>query len=187
MPDKARTLLWVLSTPLLLALLLPQGRALSQEIERVLVTNFPELQKVEGRVSVEGTVRHGSARHFTEDTVTPAKPTETRRLTPGGTLDTDGFTSMVLGLGGQFKTAFPPSGTIGAILLPDEEAIVRAFNEEGKLEFAQEIKTLVTPGPARTFASDPAKLTIGFPRYRIYYYNTTERPVGVDLYVYLTN
>ena len=36
-------------------------------------------------------------------------------------------------------------------------------------------------------ASSKPKLTIGFPRYRIYYYNTTERPVGVDLYVYLTN
>jgi len=187
MSSRVRTSLGILCALLILNFLLPSGRVLSQEIQRVLVTNFPDLQKVEGRVTVEGIVRHGTPRRFTEVTVSPAKPSETRRLTPGGTLDTEGYTSMVLGLSGQFKTSLPHAGDVGAILLPDEEAVLRAFNDDGRFQFTQEIKALAVAGFSPYFASKPESFTIGFPRYRIFFYNTTDRTVGVNLYVYLTN
>jgi hypothetical protein len=187
MSSRLRTALWILCTLLLLALLLPPGRALSQEIQAVLVTNFPELQKVEGTVQVEGIVRHGTAKRFREIAVSPAKPTDTRRLTPGGILETDGYTSMILGLAGEFQTMVPRPGTVGAILLPDEEPIVRVFQEEGQMEFPQEIQASAASAKSGYFSSEPGKFTIGFPRYRIFFYNTTDRPVEVKLYVYLTN
>jgi hypothetical protein len=187
MSSRVRTTLGIVCALLILSFLLPPGRALSQEIQRVLVTNFPDLQKVAGTVTVEGIVRHGTYQRLTEVTVSPAKPSETRRLTPGGTLDTDGYTGMVLGLNGQFKTSLPRPGEVGAILLPDEEAVLRAFNDDGKFQFAQEIKASAASGLSPYFASEPEKFIIGFPRYRIFYYNTTDRTVGVNLYVYLTN
>jgi hypothetical protein len=124
---------------------------------------------------------------FPEMVVSPAKPAEFRRLTPGGIVDAGGFTSMILGLGGQFKSSLPRPGEVGAILLPDEDPVVRAFNEEGKFEFSLEVKALAASGLSPYFASDPEKFTVAFPRYRIYFYNTTDRTVGVNLYVYLTN
>ena len=84
----------------------------------------------------------------------------------------------------------PPSpvpGDVGAILLPDEDAVLRAFNEDGKFQFTQEIQASAVSGLSPWFASGQEKFTIGFPRYRIFFYNTTDRTVGVNLYVYLTN
>jgi len=182
-----RTAALLLCAALLLAFLFPEGRALSAEMQRVLVTNFPDLQKISGTVSVEGPIRHAMQQRFAEVVVSPVKPTETQRLAPGGTLITDGFTSVVLGLSGQFKTATSRPGTIGAILIPDEEPILRAFEEEGKFELSLEIKAISASGSSTYFASGSEKSTLGFPRYRVFFYNTTDRPVGVYLHAYLTH
>jgi hypothetical protein len=187
MSSRVRSSLGVFCALVILTFLLSPGRVLSEDVQSVLVTNFPALQKVEGTVTVEGIVRHGTPRRYAEITVSPAKPSETRRLTPGGTLETDGYTSMVLGLSGQFKTSLPRPGDVGAILLPDEEAVLRAFYEDGKFQFTHEFKALAESGISPYFASEQVSFTIGFPRYRIFFYNTTDRTVGVNLYVYLTN
>jgi hypothetical protein len=187
MSSRVRASLGILCTLLILSLLLPPERASSQDISPVRVVNLPDVQRVTGIVTVDGIVRHGNAQRFSEIAVSPAKPTETRRLTPGGTLETDGYTSMVLALNGQFKTSLPRPGDVGAILLPDEDAVLRAFNEDGKFQFTQEIKAVAASGLSPWFASGQERLVIGFPRYRIFFYNTTDRTVGVNLYAYLTN
>jgi len=187
MPTQTRTAAWILCSLLLLVLLLPPGRTLAEEVQQVLVANFPDLQRITGTVSVEGTVRHGVAQPFKEITVTPANPSQIHRLTPGGTLVTDGFTSLVLGLSGHFRTSVSRTATIGVILLPEEEPILRAFEEDGKLNFPLEVKVATAAGPSPYFASIQEKLTIAFPRYRILFYNTSEHSVNVNLHVYLTN
>ena len=189
MPSRARTAFWTFCALLLLILilLLPPGRSLAEEVQRVLVTNFPDLQRITGTVSVEGTIRHAVAQPFKEIIVTPASPSQIQRFTQGGTLVTDGFTSVVLGLSGQFRTNISRPGTIGVILLPEEEPILRAFEEDGKLFFPLEVKVATVAGPSPFFASSQEKLTIAFPRYRIFYYNTSEHGVSVNLHVYLTN
>ena len=37
------------------------------------------------------------------------------------------------------------------------------------------------------FASTANRVLIGFPRYRTYFYNTSDKTVTVNLYAYLTN
>jgi hypothetical protein len=187
MPNRARTIFWILCAVPLLSLLVSPARNLSQEIQHVLVDNFPETQKVTGSVSVDGTIRHGVPQRFQDFSVSPAKRSEVRRLTAGGTINTEGFTSMVVGLAGEFKSVVPNFGTVGAILLPDEAPILRAFDDDGTLEFQQEITAQADSRVSAYFASEPKRLAVGFTRYRIYFYNTTERSVGVNLYVYLTN
>jgi len=187
MPERYRTTAWLLSALLLLSLLLPSGRTLAQEIQRVLVTNFPELQRITGTVTVEGTVRHGAAQPFREVVVSPASPSQIHRLTPGGSLVTDGFTSLVLALSGQFKASDSRPGTVGVILLPDEETVLRAFEEDGRYHFPLEVRAATVAAASPFFASSQEKLTIAFPRYRVFFYNTTDRSVAVNLHAYLTN
>jgi hypothetical protein len=167
--------------------LLPAGGALSQEIQHVLVTNFPRTQQVSGTVSVEGPVRHASLQRVKEILVPPVGPMETTRLIDGGTVTTDGFTGVVLSLHGQARGKTLRGGTVGAILLPEEEPIQEAFEEEGLVQFPLEVSAALEPGGARSFASSQQRLAVGFPRYRVRLYNTSDRTVTVSLYAYLTN
>ncbi len=187
MPNLARTAAWILCTALLLAFLAPQGRALPQEIQRVLVTNFPDLQKIGGAVTVDGTVRHGLIQRFPEILVQPVEPSSTRRLVPGGTLVADGFTSVALSLGGQLKLRASRPGTIGALLVPDEEFVLQAFEEDGRLLFPLEVKAESGTSSPPYFASSQGPLPVAFPRYRVFFYNTSDRTAAVSLYAYLTN
>ena len=187
MPSRARTAVWILCAVLLLAFLAPQGRALPQEVQRVLVSNFPDLQKINGTVTVDGTVRHALLQRFPETLVQPVEPSNTRRLVPGGTLVTDGFTSVALSLGGQLKLRASRPGRIGALLIPEEETVLRAFEEDGRLLFPLEVRADSDMAAPPYFASTQGPLPVAFPRYRIFYYNTSDRTAAVDLYAYLAN
>jgi len=186
MSSRVRTTLWILCSAILLALLLPPGRAISQEIQRVLVTNIPEVQRILGTVSVEGPVRHGRLQSFPEIVVPPVEPTSTRRLIPGGTLAADGFTSVVLSLGGQFKLRDFEPGTVGAILIPEEDPILRAFEENGKILFPLEISS-TAGSPLDPYFASSQEARLGFPRYRVFLYNTSDRAATVILFAYLRN
>lgn len=187
MPSLARAAAWILCTLMLLAFLAPQGRALPQEVQPVQVTNFPDPQKISGVVTVDGTVRHALFQRFPETLVQPVEPSNTRHLVPGGTLVTDGFTSVAISLGGQLKLkAFKP-GSIGALLIPEEEAVLRAFEEDGKLLFPLEVRADSGTASPPYFASTQGPLPVAFPRYRIFYYNTSDRTAAVILYAYLTH
>ena len=50
-------------------------------------------------------------------------------------------------------------------------------------EFQRILKQLDTQG----FAITQPVQNLGFPRYKIYFFNTTERPASVNLYAYLAN
>ncbi len=42
-------------------------------------------------------------------------------------------------------------------------------------------------GASLYFASEPQRFTVGFPRYRVLVYNTTDKTASVSLHAYLTN
>jgi len=94
---------------------------------------------------------------------------------------------MVLGLQGQIKGEVFRPGTVGVYLLPDEESIVHAFEEKGLMQFATEVSAAGVSAASPYFASNASQVEIGFPRYRTYFYNTSDKTVTVNLYAYLTH
>jgi hypothetical protein len=122
-----------------------------------------------------------------EVAVPPVEPSETGRLVDGGVLAADGFTSVVLSLGARAGGRSLRSGSIGVILIPDEEAITRIFEQDGQVLFPIEISAALTQGTYRMTASSQTRHTLGFPRYRVRLYNTTDKVVQATLYAYLTN
>ena len=182
--------------PALVALLLaaslalvfsPPGTAIAQEVRSVIVTNFPKVFNINGTVTVEGPVRHARMAALRDVVVPPVNPKETVRLIQGGIVESDGFTAMVLGLQGQIKGEVFRPGTVGVFLLPDEESIVHAFEEKGLMQFATEVTAPGVSAASPYFASTASRVLIGFPRYRTYFYNTSDKTVTVNLYAYLTH
>jgi hypothetical protein len=165
----------------------PAGTAVSQELQSVFVTNFPKVFKVTGDVSIDGPVSHGRFVPLRDVTVPPVSPKETIRLIQGGTVDADGFTSMVLGLQGQIKGEVYRAGAVGVFLLPDEESIVKVFEEKGLMQFATELNAPGVSGTSPYFTSTTNRIQVAFPRYRTYFYNTSDKTVTVNLFAYLTN
>jgi len=94
---------------------------------------------------------------------------------------------VVLSLSGRGQGKILKPGSVGAILVPDEEAIIHALEEEGQIQFPLEITAPVEPGEARSFASKQIQHTVGFPRYRVLLYNTSDKTATVNLFAYLTN
>ena len=174
----------------LAAVLIPQQggpSATQEEVQDVRVTNFPGTQHVNGSVSVEGPV-HQAALSAINDIEVPAllRPTDIRHLVPAGAITTDGFVAVVLSLTGQVKGNLTRPGEVGAILVPDVEPILDVLDEKGLFQFTLEVKAPSLPG-LPYFHSDQPRFIVGFPRYRLLLYNTTERTVNVNLYAYLTS
>ena len=163
----------------------PAGRAVAEGVQSVYVTNFPGT--VEGVVSLKGPIRSAQFVGRRDVTVPPVSARDTQRWVEGGTLDPDGFTHMVLSMTGQIKGEVVRPGLVTAVLIPDEDSIVRAFEEKGQLQFAFEVKSPEVSSTSPYFASDQPRFQVGFPRYRVYFYNTAEKAVTVNLYAYLTN
>ncbi len=166
---------------------LPTGQAVSQRIQEVFVTNFPDLQRIEGKVTVEGPVRLSTLETFRDLTVPPVHPSETTRLVEAGHLVADGFPSVVLSLHGVVKGHVARPGTVGVMLVPDQPTIQEAFEEQGQVHFALEAAAAGVTSKTPYFASNQPRYTVGFPSYRVLLYNTTDKAVEVNLFAYLTN
>jgi len=184
----SRTVVVALVLALCAALVLsPVGTAIAQDIQSVFVTNFPKVFNVNGSVTVEGPVKQAKLAALREVVVPPVNPRETVRLIQGGLVESDGFTNMVLSLQGQIKGEVYRAGTVGVFLLPDEEPIVHAFEEKGVMQFATEVNAAGVSAASTYFASTSLRSPVAFPRYRSYFYNTSDKTVTVNLYAYLTN
>lgn len=177
----------VVSAPLLMLLFAPSDPLTSQEIRHVLVTNFPGTQEIEGTVSVDGPVRLSQVTRKLDTLVPPVPPDDTTRLVQAGTVVTEGFANVVLSLHLEVKGAIYRQGEVGAFLIPDEPRILNAFNEQGLLHFPLQVAATGIAGSSSYFASDQPRYQVGFQRYKVYMYNTTDKTVVVDLYAYLTN
>ncbi|MGH9869959.1 MAG: hypothetical protein ACREAA_17570 [Candidatus Polarisedimenticolia bacterium] len=165
--------------------LAPARAAGDEEIRPVLVTNFPESQKVEGSVSIVGPLRQAALAHIPDIEVPPVKPDDPRRLVSAGVLTTDGFAAIVLSLAGSTKGRAPKPGEVGALLVPDEDPILRVLDEQGLLQFPLEVKAPVALNTV-IFSSAQERRVVAFPRYRVLLYNTSDRTMTVDLFAYLT-
>ncbi|MDX1630559.1 MAG: hypothetical protein R3234_01760, partial [Thermoanaerobaculia bacterium] len=88
-------ILWWMVTP-------PGSGARDDGVDRVAVTNFPEVQPVEGRVAVTEPIPRTRLVRF-QETVGPVDRNEVTRLVDGGILEAEGFGSVTLSLGGFAK------------------------------------------------------------------------------------
>lgn len=183
--------------PILIALLLgatiaafivsPAGTAIAQEARSVIVTNFPKIFNISGAVTIDGPVKHARFSALRDIVVPPINPKDSVRLIQGGIVESDGFTNMVLGLQGQTKGQVFRAGTVGVFLVPEEEAIIKVYEEKGLMPFSTEVSVPSVSGASPYFSSSSTKTPIAFPRYRSYFYNTSDKTVTVNLYAYLTN
>lgn len=162
-------------------------RTLAAELQQVFVENFPELQKIEGKVGVEGVIRHSQLVSREELQVTPSRRNAASDLTPAGVVESDGFTHVVLSLSGEVRDRYFEPGTVGALLVPDVEPVLNALREAGRLDFPLEVAVNVDPKTGSRFASKSTPALLAFPRYRVYLYNTSDKSVEAHLYVYLTH
>jgi hypothetical protein len=166
--------------------LLPDDTAQAQrsgEVERVEVTNFPKVQPVTGTVEVEGPIRQAELVGFGETLAVPAAPTALSELVEAGVLQADGYGWATLSLAGEVRGR-GAAGRVGAMLVPDVEQARRAFHD-GRLLFPLDISADIEPGAVWT-ASEPRRVPLAFPRYRIYLYNTSDRTVATRVYAYLS-
>lgn len=171
----------------LVAFTLAARSAESGEIAEVVVTNLPEIQKVAGIVSIDRPIP-GTALTQVSALVTPVARNETTSLVLAGVLNASGYAEVALSLRGEVQSTLHRDGTVGVLLLPDQESIVRVFLEAGELQFPLETSAEALRGRQGIFASARGeRLVLGFPRYRVYFYNTTDKPAEVDLYAYLSN
>ena len=114
----------------------------------------------------------------------PSVPrSQTAQLVDGGVFDCDGYKSVVLNLAGEVKDQVPKAGKIGAILVPDVEPFIQAFHQLGLLPVTIEIDVSVQPGSAYYMAT-PKRADVGFPRYRVLFYNETGGAVTASFFAY---
>jgi hypothetical protein len=167
-------------------LLLPPERAGAQrgeDVDEVQVVNFPEVQKVEGRVTVPLPVPAAAFVELPETLAVPAARDDTAQLVAAGRIDAAGWRHAVLSLAGEARGR-GAGGEVGALLVPDVGFVADAFLDNRVL-FPLEVEAAVGAG-ARWVESAPAEVALAFPRYRVYLYNTSERSVAARLYVHLT-
>jgi hypothetical protein len=174
--------------PLLVSLpLLAAAAATAQAPLPVEVTNFPALQKVEGRVAVPEPVPHARLAMSDEVVVPPGVLRNRGQLVEAGALDVTGFTRVVLSLAVELRGSTPKPGQVGVVLLPDVGPLVAAYQEDGVLPFALETHVAITPGCEDRCYSGQLEVRLGFPRYRLLFYNTTDRSYAARLYAYLVH
>lgn len=165
----------------------PVPRTSAEAPERVIVTNFPALQRIAGRVTVPEPIPQSSLVRRLDVIVPAVDRAATSQLVETDAVDASGFTHAVLGLRGEVQGNLLRDGVAGVVLVPDEEPVIRALLEEGRYEFPLEVQAPVRREARGLFASDQPRHVLGFPRYRVFLYNTSDRSVEADLYVYLTN
>lgn len=169
------------------ALILQSAHAQSSQPLDVNVKNFPEKQEVKGSVSIDGTIRHASFFKKEGVVVPTSRRNELAELISAGTVETDGFTSITVSLQGEIKSGSFVPGTVGVLLIPDEELIVRSLREAKRVQFPIESMAKLKTGDPTFFESEQAQQRIAFPRYRVYLYNTLNRSVEANVYLYLSN
>jgi hypothetical protein len=168
-------------------LLLPSGRAVSQEVMEVFVRNWPEAFRVKGPVEVTGgPLRRAALVERTELVVPPVGRGDLPRWYDAGTLETDGYPAVVLSLAGQQRGQQTRVGAVGAVLVPDTEVVRQAFDEARLPLFSLEVAVDGVGPSTAYFAAEQKRFVVGFPRYRLLLYNTTDKTVTASVYAYLT-
>ena len=150
----------------------------------VQVNNFPDLQQVRGSVSIEGTTKYIKK----EGLVVPtSRRTELSEMVYAGTIETDGFTSILISLQGEIRSEAFSSGTTGVLLIPDEKPILRTLRDAKRIQFPIECMVHTKSGDPVFFESEQVQQRIAFSRYQMYLYNTGNKSIEANVYLYLLN
>lgn len=148
------------------------------------VNNFPDVQQIRGSVSIEGTTKYIKK----EGLVVPtSRRTEVSEMVYAGTIETDGFTSILISLQGEIRSDAFSSGTIGVLLIPDEKPILRTLRDAKRIQFPLECVVHTKSGDPVFFESEQVQRRIAFPRYQMYLYNTANKSVDANVFIYLSN
>ena len=118
--------------------------------------------------------------------VPPVEKIDVTKLVDAGTIDTDGFTYMVINFGGEMKE--PPSrqGVVGALLVPDVAPFDMVLAFHNIVPVPLEIKAQVTNDTLPFFMAKQVRFDVGFPKYRVLFYNTTGSSATCALFAYRT-
>ncbi len=162
------------------------GDAVSQSETFVRVTNFPDLQEVTGTVRVEALESFGSLVTLEATNVSPVPRSATTRLIDGGVIETDGYSHVVLSLFGEVRGELTRPGTLGAILIPDTETSEKLLKTKSVFLFPVEVAAALTPDGQSVFQSNQIRVVVGFPSYRVLFWNSTDRTVVTTLSAYRT-
>ena len=117
--------------------------------------------------------------------VSPVDRSELQSLVDAGTIETEGFSDIVLNMAGMPSAANRKAGVVGAILIPDIPPFDEAFHKWGILPAVIELTADVKAGET-SFIAKQKRFDVGFPRYRILLYNTTDSNMTVAFFAYRT-
>jgi hypothetical protein len=110
---------------------------------------------------------------------------QTSMLVDAGSIDTDGYTSLVINIAGQTEATNSKAGIVGAVLIPDIPPYDYAFKTLGLLPAIIEVTVPVEIGQ-QYFVAKQTKFSVGFPRYRVLFYNTGDATVRLAFFAYRT-
>jgi hypothetical protein len=153
----------------------------------VVVVNFPETQAVTGKVRVEGKLETARFVSFESVTVPPSMPDNPARMISLGVIDATGFRSLVASVTGSFAARPEAAKTLGLLLVPDEEPFVQALLDKGKALLSQRVDAKLAAEGAPFFSASAEPFDLAFPRYRAFLFNTWDRSVEANVYLYLTD
>jgi hypothetical protein len=117
--------------------------------------------------------------------VGPVDRSQTSMLIVGGAIDTDGYTNLVVNIAGEIEASNSKAGILGAVLIPDVAPYDYAFKTLGLLPASLEVTTPIEIGQ-KYFISKQVKFDIGFPRYRVVFYNTSDATARLSFFGYRT-
>jgi hypothetical protein len=168
---------------LVLAAALPSFGA-DQPPAPVVVTNFPPTQQVAGTVTV-GQPIPSTRFASTGALVPPVLLSDLDSLADGGVLDASGFASATFSLAITVQGSLGSPGKLGALLVPDVAEILATMRNSGVVQFPITIEASVVPSASGIHQSEPVTIRLAFPRYRVFFYNTSPRSAHAMLYWYL--
>ncbi len=139
-----------------------------------------------GPLMGEETVSMGQLVGIRGITVPPVEKTDVTNLVDAGTLDTDGFTYMVLNMAGELKEDPTQKGIVGVLLVPDVPPFDWALTSLNVVVIPLEVKAPVKPDLLPYFMAEQVRFEVGFPRYRVLLYNTTGVSATTAVFAYRT-
>jgi hypothetical protein len=168
----------------LMAVVAPVRPGLADPPSPVVVTNFPEVQAVKGRVAISDPIPQTRFETRKAQVLT-APPADTNHWTDAGSIDCAGFTFVTLSLGGSLKGT-GQAGTVGVVLLPDVPDVLESLRTYGVPQFPLSVEAAVPALPSGLFSSEPKTFRLAFPRYRVFLYNSSPKSAEATVYALLS-
>lgn len=150
----------------------------------VQVNNFPATQQIKGSVALEGVTKFIAKESVL---VPPSQRAEVTEMVDAGTIEMDGYSSLVISLQGEMRSDVFSSGAIGVLLVPYERSILRILRDAKRTIYSIETTATAKSGDSIYFESEQAQQRIAFSQYKIYLYNTTNKQAEANVYIYLSN